>query len=325
MQIKIIGLRVAMAAIIIAAGTSAALAQTPENRVNNQQGNWAETRARMNADIRSVTQDVTMTAAGIGNSFSAELGGTSAVNNTQTTTAPVSAALNVNAQNAFGSLTATAAAIGNSASVVIDETKGMNPAARGSVVNNNQLLATNVNADLTLTGGNISPGNPKLGIAATAAAIGNSSSVDVAGNLEANNLQRFFGDARSNLNVNMRDVTGDSTLTSAAIANSASYNVTDSRKVTINNTQYANYDPSATSNITLRNINGDLASTTAAISNSLSVSTLPASAMLSVNTNQQNGAGTYATSTINLGEVTGSVTGTAAAIGNSVSITNLPK
>ena len=235
------------------------------------------------------------------------------------------AALNVNAQNAFGSLTATAAAIGNSASVVIDETKGMNPAARGSVVNNNQLLATNVNADLTLTGGNISPGNPKLGIAATAAAIGNSSSVDVAGNLEANNLQRFFGDARSNLNVNMRDVTGDSTLTSAAIANSASYNVTDSRKVTINNTQYANYDPSATSNITLRNINGDLASTTAAISNSLSVSTLPASAMLSVNTNQQNGAGTYATSTINLGEVTGSVTGTAAAIGNSVSITNLPK
>jgi hypothetical protein len=55
------------------------------------------------------------------------------------------------------------------------------------------------------------------------------------------------------------------------------------------------------------------------------VSTLPASAMLSVNTNQQNGAGTYATSTINLGEVTGSVTGTAAANGNTVSITNLPK
>jgi hypothetical protein len=316
------GAALAAMAIAIAPG---AFAQTKENTVNNTQGNWAETRARLNADIRSVSEDVTMTAAAIGNSFSAELGGTSAVNSNQTNYSNAGASLNVNAQNAFGSLTATSAAIGNSASVVIKEPAGVNPTARGSVVNTNQLYRGNVTADLNLTGGNISSGNPNLGIAATAAAIGNSASVDIEGNLDANNYQRFFGDARSNLHVNMNNIYGDSNLTSAAIANSASYNATGSNRVSINNTQFANYDPTANSNINLNNITGDITSTTAAISNSLSVTTLPSQATLALNSNQQNGAGTYANSTINLGDVTGSVTATAAAIGNSVSVSNLPK
>ena len=316
------GAALAVMALVIAPG---ALAQPKDNAVNNTQGNWAATRAALNADIRSVSEDVAMTAAAIGNSFSAELGGTSAVNTTQTTYAPIASSLNVNAQNAFGSLTATSAAIGNSASVVIKEPAGVKTAARGSVVNTNQMYSGNVTADLNLTGGNISSGNPNLGIAATAAAIGNSASVDIQGDLDANNLQRFFGDARSNLNVNMNNVFGDSNLTSAAIANSASYNVTDSKRVSINNTQFANYDPSATSTIKLNNITGDITSTTAAISNSLSVTTLPSQATLALNSNQQNSAGTYATSNINLGDVTGSVTATAAAIGNSVSVSNLPK
>jgi hypothetical protein len=316
------GAALAVMAIAIAPG---AFAQPKENNVNNTQGNWAETRARLNADIRSVSEDVTMTAAAIGNSFSAELGGTSAVNSNQTNYSNAGSSLNVNAQNAFGSLTATSAAIGNSASVVIKEPAGVNPTARGSVVNTNQLYSGNVTADLNLTGGNISSGNPNLGIAATAAAIGNSSSVDIQGNLDANNYQRFFGDARSNLNVNMNNIYGDSNLTSAAIANSASFNATDSNRVSINNTQFASYDPTANSNIRLNNITGDINSTTAAISNSLSVTTLPSQATLALNSNQQNGAGTYANSTINLGDVTGSVTATAAAIGNSVSVSNLPK
>lgn len=93
------GAALAVMALAIAPG---ALAQPKDNNVNNTQGNWAETRARLNADIRSVSKDVAMTAAAIGNSFSAELGGTSAVNTTQTTYAPVASALSVNAQNAFG-------------------------------------------------------------------------------------------------------------------------------------------------------------------------------------------------------------------------------
>ena len=326
LSLKIVsGAALAVMALVVAPG---AIAQPKDNAVNNTQGNWAETRARLNADIRSVSQDVAMTAAAIGNSFSAELGGTSTLNTTQTTTAPVASALSVNAQNAFGSLTATSAAIGNSASVVINEAAGVNKnKVTGSVVNNNQVYSNwaGVTADLNLTGGNISSGNPKLGIAATAAAIGNSASIDVKGDLDSNNLQRFWGDARSNLNVNMKDINGDTNLTSAAIANSASYNVTDAKRVGINNTQFANYDPSATSTIKLGNIKGDITSTTAAISNSLSVTTLPSQATLALNSNQQNGAGTYATSNINLGDVMGSVTATAAAIGNSVSVSNLPK
>jgi hypothetical protein len=316
----------AVAALIACAVAPGAFAQTKDNTVNNNQGNWAQTRAQLNANIKSVTEDVTMTAAAIGNSMSASLGGASLVNNTQTNTAPVTAGLNVNAQDAFGSLTATAAAIGNSASVVIDETAGVNPLNRGSQINNNQWFnnVEGVRANLNLTGGNISPGNPDLGISATAAAIANSLSVDVKGDAHVNNLQRFWGDARSNLNVNMNDVTGASNLTSAAIANSASVNVTNGAKVQVNNTQFAAYDPTATSTIKLNDITGDITSTTAAISNTLSVSTLPSQAMLTVNSNQQNGAGVFANADLNLGDVVGDVSATAAAIANSVSITNLP-
>ena len=89
------GAALAVMAIAMAPG---AIAQTKENNVNNTQGNWAETRARLNADISSVSKDVTMTAAAIGNSFSAELGGTSAVNSNQTNYSNAGASLNVNAQ-----------------------------------------------------------------------------------------------------------------------------------------------------------------------------------------------------------------------------------
>lgn len=317
----------ALAAGLACAAAPGALAQDKDNTVNNSQATWAETRARLNGDIKSVTEDVTMTAAAIGNSMSASLGGASLLNNTQTNTGAVSAALSVNAQDAFGSLTATAAAIGNSASVVIDELAGVNPLNRGSQVNNNQSYyggEDSVLAELSLSGGNISSGNPDLGIAATAAAIANSLSVDVKGNLEGNNLQTASSDVRSYLSVDMNDVWGASNLTSAAIANSASFNVSEAGLVSINNTQIAGYDPTAVSSIRLNDITGDITSTTASISNTLSVSTLPSQALLTVNSSQENGAGSNAIADIMLGDVVGSVTATAAAIGNSVSITNLP-
>jgi hypothetical protein len=78
LSLKIVsGAALAVMALVVAPG---AIAQPKDNAVNNTQGNWAETRARLNADIRSVSQDVAMTAAAIGNSFSAELGGTSTLN-----------------------------------------------------------------------------------------------------------------------------------------------------------------------------------------------------------------------------------------------------
>ena len=314
-------LAVSAAALVVA---GSAMAQAKDNNVNNNQSNWAKTRAVMNAGLQSVTEDVSLTAAAIGNSFSASLGGASNVNTVQSNTASaVTSDLNIQVSDALGSMTATAAAIGNSASVKIDESQGVDPAKRGSNISNNQWFQNEVVSTLNLSGGNIT-GNDGLGINATAAAIGNSASVDVKGDANFNNLQRFWGDSRSNLNVNMRDVTGDSTFTSAAIANSASLNVTDGRQVTVNNNQFTNYDPTAVTNLKLNDVVGDVSSTTAAISNTLSVTTLPASARLDVNTTQMNGAETNAFSNIELGDVTGSVTATAAAIGNSVSINNLP-
>ena len=310
------------AAALVCAGS--AIAQAKDNNVNNTQSNWAKTRAVMNAGLQAVTEDVSLTAAAIGNSFSATLGGASNVNTVQTNTASsVTSDLNIQVSDALGSMTATAAAIGNSASIEIDEAQGVDPTKRGSNVNNTQSSYNEIVATLNLSGGNIT-GNEGLGINATSAAIANSASVDVNGDLTFNNLQRFWGDARSNLNVNMHDVTGDSTFTSAAIANSASVNVTDGQQVTINNRQFTNYDPTAITNLKLNDVTGDVSSTTAAISNTLSVTTLPASARLTVNTTQMNGAETHAVSNIELGDVTGSVTATAAAIGNSVSISNLP-
>jgi hypothetical protein len=308
----------------VAALAAPALAQVKDNTINNSQQNWAQTRAVLNARIQTVTEDVALTSAAIGNTMAAELGGSTNLNTNQTNTRNVTADLNIHAIDALGSLTATAAAIGNSAAVKIDEPADTSPIGSGSNINNNQLNSSNVVATLNLGGGNIT-GNDGLGIAATAAAVGNSLGVDVKGDLNANNLQRFFGDARSNLNVNMHDVTGDSKLTSAAIANTATFDVTDASRVHINNTQYVNVDPTAVSNIKLGDIDGDVTSTTAAISNSLSVTTLPASAILNVNSSQINNAETNAFANLELGHVQGSVAATAAAIGNSVSISNLPK
>lgn len=317
----------AVAVAMAFAAAPVALAQARDNTVSNNQRNWAQTRAQLNANIQSVSEDVAMTTAALGNSFSASLGGWSTVTNTQNVTAPVTANMTVNAQDAFGSLTATAAAIGNSAAVTIDEARGVNPLNRGSVVNNNQWFnnVEGARANLTLTGGNVSSGNPELGIDATAAAIANSLSVDVKGDLTSDNLQRFWGDAQSNLTVTMNDVTGASNLTSAAIANSATYNMGNSGRVAINNRQWAHYDPTAVSNIRLNDITGDVTSTTAAISNSLSVTTLPSQATVSLTSDQQNGAGNFATADLDIGDVVGNVTATAAAIGNSVTISNLPQ
>jgi len=159
-----------------AAFAAPAFAQSKDNAINNNQLNWAQTRAVLNARIQSVTEDVALTSAAIGNSLSAELGGSTALNTNQTNISNVTADLNVHAIDALGSLSATAAAIGNSASVKIDEPADTSPIGAGSSLNSTQLFSGNVVATLNMGGGNIT-GNDGKGITATAAAIGNSVSI----------------------------------------------------------------------------------------------------------------------------------------------------
>lgn len=295
------------------------------DNVNNKQQTWAQTRAELNAGLQSVSKDVTLTTAAINNSFSADLGGAANVNNFQDSWQNASSKLNLNAKDTLGSISATAAAIGNSASISVDSTI---PGAGGkSTVNSSQFTHAGVfESALNMTGANVTA--PEVGgaaITATSASIANSLNVTGKGDLNSSNLQMFVGDARSALNVNMQNITGDSTLTSAAIGNSASYDVKDAASVNVNNLQMAGYDPRAHANVTLGKINGDVTTTAAAMSNSFSLSTLPSTALLNVNTNQQNRAYNEAIVNMSLGDVKGSVTATAAAIGNSATISNIVK
>ena len=398
------------------------------NDVSNSQTNWAETRARLNANLDSVSENVTATAAAISNSFSAELGGKSVVNNVQTTGLdragrPVAdrdpvAQLNLNATDQVGSITGTAAAIGNSASVTIDGTvAGGNPTSRisnrqrtftssysdlnddvsgvddlvevtsaainnsfsadvsgRSNVNNFQdswrnsrsdlnlkandtvgsIAATSAaignsasiktetadganyinslqmthrgrfNSNLTLEGKNVNAGDAAdNAISATSASIANSLSVEGTGSLTANNRQYFIGDSQAKSDIDLDDIYGSVESTTAALGNSASFDITDAEYVSINNHQSSAYDPTATANVNIGDINGDVAITSAGIANSLSVSTLPSTAALDVTSVQENSAFTGAYVDASLGGVIGNAELTAAAIGNSVSISNL--
>ena len=158
----------------------------------------------------------------------------------------------------------------------------------------------------------------------TAAAIGNSLSVEAAGEgLNLSNNQFFRGDAISTLNGHVEDVQGEVAMTSAAIANSASYDVQATDWVNITNYQTTNIDPRAYSNVGVSDVTGNVSSTTAAISNSLSVSTLPQTSDIRLNSTQLNNAYTGAIANATISDVAGDVSATAAAIGNSVSVSSI--
>ncbi|MCP2679927.1 hypothetical protein NHF45_10340 [Maricaulaceae bacterium NA33B04] len=310
---------------ILLAGAAACAVAAPalaqqENQVRNEQRTWAETRAELNGHVRNVTEGVSMTAAAIGNSFSAELGGSANVSSYQWGNRDVSASMYLDASDTLGSIEATTAAIGNSASISIDAFEGDGGSSR---VSNTQIVSGAFHSNMTFDGSDIS-GVDDVAISATSASIANSLNVNARGDVNANNFQRFWGDSRSVLNAGFEDVAGSVEFTSAALGNSASFDVEEAGSVQINNTQYTNYDPQAFSNIEVGRLEGDFTSTTAAISNSLSVSTLPATASLAVNNRQMNRAYTGATANIHLGDVVGSASVTAAAIANSASISNLP-
>ena len=308
-----------LAGVAACAIAAPALAQQ-ENQVRNEQRTWAEARAELNGHVRNVTEGVSMTAAAIGNSFSAELGGSANVTSYQWGNRDVSASMYLDASDTLGSIEATTAAIGNSASISIDAFEGD---GGSSMVNNTQIVSGAFHSNMTFDGSDISGVND-VAISATSASIANSLNVNARGDVNATNFQRFWGDSRSVLNAGFEDVAGSVEFTSAALGNSASYDIEEAENVRINNTQFTNYDPQAFSNIEVGRLEGDFTSTTAAISNSLSVSTLPATASLAVNNRQMNRAYTGATANIHLGDVVGSASVTAAAIGNSASISNLP-
>lgn len=309
--------RTAGMAALLAGVSTAAMAQSV-NTLNNNQRNWAQVRADLNATVTSVTEDVTATAAAIGNSYSAELGGRTSLTNVQRNTQNVTSALDFTVEDAVGSISATSAAIANSASITIVDGSGTSTGNSQQWANNFR----NVYATVDIAGANIT-GVDGLAAEVTAAAIANSLSVNAEGNLESINTQTFDGRVVSSLTANFTDVTGAANFTSASIANSASFDVTDAGLADITNTQSGLNGAQASSLIDTRDVTGSIESTTAAIGNSLSISTLPSTAVLTNANTQENRGPVTAMSNLDLRNVVGSVGLTAAAIANSASITNI--
>lgn len=364
MNTKRLNTAVLLVGAAVCALSAPALGQ--QNNVRNEQRSWAEARAELNAEIQNVTGDVSATSAAIGNSFSAELAGSSSVRNFQDGWRNASADLNIDAMDIEGSVSATAAAIGNSASISIDANQG--DAGGFAGVNNTQMTHWGrFYSTLNLDAVNVTaPSANDLAVSATSAAIANSLSVDVNGDLtvggadenigslltcdpgnagacetglgnvdqiaevggfdnwSANSRQFFRGDSVAKLNASVENVTGAVELTSAALGNSASYNVENASNVKIDSWQFAGYDPQAFSNVEVAAVTGDFTSTTAGISNSFSASTLPTTS-LTVNNTQLNRAYTGATANMTITDIVGDVSMTAAAIGNSATISNLPE
>ena len=283
--------------------------------INNNQNANANTTAILNAHLVGVAGEADLTAAAVANSLTIEDDFPVGLHNRQITRGSTTTDLNIYADGELGSLTATAAAIGNSASITWE-----NGAPDAGSLTNRQHLNGNVYSELELYGEHGVHGDVEV----VNAAIANSISVEGVGDYYANNHQTFRGDVAADTIVALDDVAGAVDVTTAAIGNSASYQLADAKHVGITNWQRANIDPRANAFIDLDGVDGNVNVTTAAIANSFAVSTLPDVSGMTINSTQENNAYTAAVTTVDLVNIVGDVTLTSAAIGNSVNISNLP-
>lgn len=345
--------------------SSPALASDGGNFGKNSQSNWAQTRAELNAGLIGVTGDVTLTAAAISNSFNADLSGDTVINNTQHAgyghRVSTTSELNVYPDDALQSLSATSAAITNSASIkVVDESaetwvnnkqyanadtftqlnatlqgvKGdteLTAAALSNSVhiqgeqpvglNNRQLSYGATTADLNLHQEGYLHGD----LTATAAAIGNSASIeweygDVSAGLH--NRQHLSGDVYSELELYGHDGIGGSVdATNAAIANTLSVKGTGDYHGY--NHQTFRGDVRASTTIILDDVAEDVSVTTAAIGNSASFEFSDAG-HVSIENWQRANIDPTATAYVELDSVGGDVDVTTAAIANALSVSTLP-
>ncbi len=300
--------------------TGAALADDDRNNVQNTQSNWAEIRAKLNAEINDVNGAVTATNAAIANSMTAEVTGGSYAQNIQYNRANISAETWAEIEDISGAVNVTTAALGNSASIDINGIDAV------STLFNAQNTRGRVTSELGLELDNVGWNSEEAeALAATSAAIGNSFSAEIEGNVGyADNRQLFNGLSMAEMYAHVDDVHGDVSLTTAALGNSANITAEGDHGLKLDNWQATGIDPTALSNITATDVYGDMTTTTAALGNSLSVSTLPQVGGVDINSVQLNNAATRATANVDLRDIAGDAAVTAAAIGNSVNISGLP-
>ena len=293
-----------------------ALIATPafaQNFASNNQSNWAETRAELNANLENIQGEVVLTAAAISNSMTAELSGTSVVDNTQFVghggqRIDTTAVLNVVPKDELDALTATSAAITNSASITVEDS------VVNTWVNNNQYANANTVATLNAHLAGVE-GDVEL----TAAAISNSLSIEDDFPVGMNNRQLSYSVTETDLNIYADGELGSLTATAAAIGNSASIawenGAPDAASLT--NRQHLNGNVYSELEIYGEHgVHGDVTAVNAAIANSISVEGV---GDYYANNHQTFRGDVAADTIVALDDVAGAVDITTAAIGNSVS------
>lgn len=360
---------------IVGAAYAQAQTITDGNDIENEQVNFAEVLAEINATLDDISQDVSedldetgdaansavnMTSAAIGNSFSAEMGGTTRIDNSQSVTQSVTSGLNITTPdgvsavsgpdgmiNITGRVVATSAAIGNSASVKIDDaTNGRG--AVSAIANDQDTNFAEFYSQLNFFSPSLKISNPGgVALEATSASIANSFNAEAYstrnnGEFIVDTRQVFEGNSISDLDVVVGNVTGDVLLTSVAMANSASIETGGIASVSIDNCQTTDasvciedpdlpeppppprpVDPSSYADVSIDSFTGNFELTNAAISNSLSVSSSTLPNQVDVDTQQYNSALTEAIANVDLGPTIGKVDITSVAIGNTVDIKTL--
>ena len=283
------------------------------NYTNNSQSNWAETRAELNAALADIQGDVSLTAAAISNSFSGEYSGSTVVTNEQLTgfggkRVNTTSELNVYPYDQLDALESTAAAIANSATISVEDS------AKNTWVNNNQYANSNTVAELTASLEGVE-GATEL----TAAALGNSLSVEADLPVGMNNRQLTYGVTEADLTIYAGGQMGDITATAAAIGNSASIEWTESTAHPASLTNRQHLNGNVYSNLELyapNGVDGSVEATNAAIANSISVQ---GTGNYFAKNHQTFRGDVAADTTIALEHVSGTVDITTAAIGNSAS------
>jgi len=188
---------------------------------------------------------------------------------------------------------------------------------------------TNQQTDYHQTISNLNANIDNVGkdVSETSAAIGNSLSISGSADGKTNasidgltNIQSSTGNISATLTSTVHDVNGNVTATAAALCNSASVTV-DQSKGTVSNTQScAGKDPSSSLTATVHDIVGEVKSTSAAIGNSFSLGASDITKATQVagdlNSTQTQSAADTATSNIHINNIQENVTATTAAIGN---------
>ncbi len=214
------------AALVMALAAGPAFAEDDYNaEVVNGQLNMGTVWAGLNLTVYDVANEVNATAAGIGNSFSAELGGDAMVNNFQRSTGFVGAELNASVDWVEGDVNLTTAAVANTASIINEPYTGCGeqecvPLDEASLtVTNRQIVGyEDPYARLNVTASGVGTLN------GTAAAISNSLSVEARNDdTSVNTWQRVGANTTALVNASISGADGVN-LTSAAVGNTVSIN-----------------------------------------------------------------------------------------------------